>query len=61
MINTKLYVFNLSDFCVDAEDLQIMQRTDSSRMNYSDCYIKTSGFVFADSARVVVCFILRPQ
>ena len=26
--------------------------------NYSDGYIKTSGFVFADSARVIVCFYL---
>ena len=39
--------FKLSDFCVDAEELQITQRTDSSRMNYSDGYIKTSGFVFS--------------
>ena len=39
---------NLSDFCVDAEELQITQCTDSPRINYSDGYIKTSGFVFAD-------------
>ena len=26
--------------------------------NYSDGYIKTSGFVFADSARLIVCFYL---
>ena len=52
------YGFNLSDFCVDAEELQITQRTDSSRINYSDGYIKTSRFVFADSTRVIVCFYL---
>ena len=27
------YGFNLSDFCVDAEELQITQRIDSSRIN----------------------------
>ena len=52
------YGFNLSDFCVDAEELQLTQRTDSSRMNFSGGYIKTSGFVFADSTRVIVCFYL---
>ena len=29
-------------FCVDAEELQIMQRTDSSRMNYRDGYMYIS-------------------
>ena len=48
------------DFFVDAEELQITQRTDSSRTNYSDGYIKTFVFVFvfADSARVIICFYL---
>ena len=45
-----------SYFCVDAEELQITQRADSSCINYSDIYIKTSGFVFADSTCVIVCF-----
>ena len=45
-------------FWVDAEELQITQRAHSSRINYSDGSIKTSGFVFADSARVIVCFYL---
>ena len=27
------YGFNLSDFCVDAEELQMTQSTDSSRIN----------------------------
>ena len=45
-------------FCLDAEELQIMQRTDYSRINYSDGYIKTSGFLSADSARMIVCFYL---
>ena len=49
---------NLSDFCLDTEELKITQCTDSSRINYSDGYIKTSGFVFAESARVIVCFYL---
>ena len=31
----------LSDFCVDAEELQITQRTDSLRINFSDGYIKS--------------------
>ena len=35
-----------------------MQRNDSSHINYNDGNIKTSGFVFADSARVIVCFYL---
>ena len=35
-----------------------MQRTDSSRINDNDGYIKTYGFVFAESARVIVCFYL---
>ena len=35
-----------------------MQHTDSSHINYSDNYIKTSCFVFADSAPVIVCFYL---
>ena len=52
------YGFNLTDCCVDAQELQITQRTDSSRIHFSDGYIKMSGFVFADSARVVVCFYL---
>ena len=52
------YGFNPSDFCVDAEELQITQRTDSSPINYSNGYIKTSGFVFADSARVIASFYL---
>ena len=50
------YRFNLWDFCVDAEELQLTQRTDSSRINYS--FIKSSGFVCADSARVIVCFYI---
>ena len=45
-------------FCLDAAELQIMKRTDSSRINYSDGYIKTSGFLFADGARMIVCFYL---
>ena len=54
------YGFNLSDFCVDAEELQIMQRTDSSHIHvyYSDGYIKISGFIFAESAHVIICFFL---
>ena len=52
------YGFDLSDFCVDAQELQITQRTDSSRIHFSDSCIKTSGFVFADSTHVVVCFYL---
>ena len=44
----------LSDFCEDTEELQITQRTDSSRMNYSDRLIKSFGFFIADSACVIV-------
>ena len=47
-----------SDFCVDAEELQITQRTDSLRINFSDGYIKRFGFIFADSAHVIACFYL---
>ena len=43
-------------FCEDAEELYLTQRTDSSHINYSDGYIKTSSFVFAECARVIVCF-----
>ena len=50
--------WHLSDFCVDAEELPLTQRTDFSRINYSGGYIKTSGFGFADSAYVSVCFYL---
>ena len=57
MIKTA-YGFNQSDFCVYAEKLQITKRTDSSRINYSNGYIKTSGCVFTVSAHVIVCFYL---
>ena len=52
------YGFNLSDFCVDAEELQITQCTDSSHTNYRDGSIKMSDFIFAESAHVIVCFCL---